>query len=372
MRTVAPWLALALGLLATPTARAEPYFAQREGYRCSKCHVNRTGGGMRTAFGRQWAWTHLVRSAPPTPNVDIEEELSNLQRRAWWTIDPALTDDIAVGADIRVGNITALAEEVQNTFTNPEASLYLALDATHFATAYFDLSLAEGSAQAREAFLLLHGAGLYLKAGIILLPYGLRIWGDEQFIRSETGFNFASPDLGIEVGYENGPFGLFVAASNGAGGGLDSDRDKQLSGLMEWAGPWWRVGASGSFNRTARTEDLFFGGFAGLTLGRLTLLAEVDRLRTRFVEEDESIVSLVAFGEADFLVAQGLNLKVAYGFHDPDLDIEENQRFTLLCGLEIFAAPMFATRVFYEFRGSVPQDEVGNADRILVELHVYL
>ncbi len=366
------WFALAITLLASKAAFAEPYFAQREGYRCSKCHVNRTGGGMRTAFGRQYAMTHLTMLATAPRDVDVVEEMNGLQRRAWWTIDPALNDYVAFGADIRVDSLTALANEVETTFTNPEANLYVALDATHFATAYFDVSLAEGSVQAREAFLLLHGGGFRLKGGIILLPYGLRIWDEDQFIRSQTGFNYASPDLGVELGYENGPFGLFVAVSNGAGGGLDNDRDKQLSGLIEWAGSWWRLGGSASYNRTSQTEDFFVGGFAGLTLGRLTLLGEVDRLSTFFIEEDEAIVSLVAYGEANFLVARGLNLKVAYGYHDPSIDVDENQRFSLLTGVEIFPAPFLAARAFYEFRGSVPQDEVGNADLILVEVHVYL
>lgn len=372
MRLKSSLLLVGLMLTASKVSYGEPYFAQREGYRCSKCHVNKTGGGMRTAFGRQYALTHLTMLTREDRDVSIEEELNDLQRSGFWPVDPVLNDYVALGADIRVGNTTALAEEVQNTFTNPAANLYVAVDPLHFATAYFDLSLAEGSAQVREAFVLLHGYGLRLKGGIILLPYGLRIWGDEQFIRSQTGFNFASPDLGVEVGYEYGPFGAFVAVSNGAGGSLDSDVDKKISGLVEWAGDWWRLGGSASFNRTSQTEDFFVGGFAGLTLGRLTLLGEVDRLSTSFVEEDETIVSLVAYGEADLLITRGLNFKVAYGYHDPSIDVPEDQRFNLLVGAEIFPVPMIAARIFYEFRGSVPQDEVGNADLVLVEVHLYL
>ena len=53
----------ALGLAAS--ASAEPRFALREGLACSACHVNRTGGGMRTPFGVAWAQTHCPRGARP-------------------------------------------------------------------------------------------------------------------------------------------------------------------------------------------------------------------------------------------------------------------------------------------------------------------
>jgi hypothetical protein len=367
-----PWVAsvgcvLVVGLFAG-SARAEPYFAQREGYRCSKCHFNKTGGGMRTAFGRQWAWTNLSLTA----TEDLAADSDDPDRRVWWTIDPAVNDHLSFGADVRVVAQTSFADETQFTFTNPESNLYVALEALEFLAAYFDVSFAEGNVEAREAFLLLQGAGLRLKGGIILLPYGLRIWGEEQFIRSVTGFTYSNPDLGFEVGYENGGFGVFVAVTNGAGGGLDADQDKRVSAVAEYAGRWWRIGSSLSINRTEQTEDFFFGGHAGLTLGRLTLLGEVDRIRTQFIEANQSVEGLVAFAEADFLVLRGLNLKVIYGYHDPALDVDEDQRFNIRSGVEVFIVPMLASRLFYDFRDSVPTDEVGNADVLLFELHVYM
>ena len=48
-----------LWIVETATVRAEPAFAVRTGYRCSQCHVNRTGGGLRTPFGSIYTQTTL-------------------------------------------------------------------------------------------------------------------------------------------------------------------------------------------------------------------------------------------------------------------------------------------------------------------------
>lgn len=383
-------LLVALILLLSSRATAEPWMSQLEGYRCSKCHVNGTGGGMRTDFGRQYAWTHLSLvsvATPPSSSAGSDERSNQVERpqtagRAFSLINPVINDAIAVGANVRVDNTTTFAEDqVQNSFGNPEANFYVALDALNFLTAYVDTSVAEGNVEAREAFVMLHRlAGFRLKGGVILLPYGLRIWGEEQFIRRETGFTYANSDLGVELGYEWKGLGAFFAVSNGSGGGIDSDPDKRFTGTVEWLDRWWRLGVSSSFNSSDRQEELLVGAHAGLTLGRLALLGQTDVIRSNFLEADEIVEEFVAYAEANLLVLRGLNLKAAFGFHDPTLpvfspdaiDVGEDQRFNVLFGVETFIVPMLATRLYYEVRESVPQDEVGNADIFAVELHVYL
>jgi len=379
-------------LLTASTASAEPWFSQMEGYRCSKCHVNGTGGGMRTDFGRQWAWSHLsLISLASTPADDGGDSANRVGRpepgpgastRAFTVLNPVINDSIAVGANVRVDNTTTFAdEEVQNSFGNPEANFYLALDALQYLTAYVDTSVAEGNVEAREAFVMLHRiAGFRLKGGVILLPYGLRIWGEEQFIRRETGFTYANSDLGVELGYEWKGLGAFFAVSNGSGGGIDSDPDKRFTGTVEWLDRWWRIGLSSSFNSSDSQEEFLVGAHAGLTLGRLALLGQTDVIRSNFTEADQVVEEFVAYAEANLLVLRGLNLKAAFGFHDPTqpvfsadaIDVAEDQRFNVLTGVEVFIVPMLATRMYYEVRESVPQDEVGNADIFAVELHVYL
>ena len=62
MRAWPGWFAIGafvLTLFPSPPTNAEPSFAIRTGYSCSQCHVNRTGGGLRTPFGSLYTQTIL-------------------------------------------------------------------------------------------------------------------------------------------------------------------------------------------------------------------------------------------------------------------------------------------------------------------------
>ncbi len=341
---------------------AEPWIAQREGLHCARCHVNRSGGGKRTAFGQQYGLTHLaVRPAAQGP-AGAQGPMP----------DPNLNEHASIGANLRLGHRTLFAKEVHNSLVSREANIYLDLQPWRALTLYTDISLAEGSVEPREVFALVEGpAGTWLRAGYLLPPFGLRFWDDEAFTRSETGFTFADPDLAAEFGWQRGDWLAQVAISNGAGGGIDGDNHKRLSGLFEWATRPLRVGLSAAFNEAGGQRRLLGGLYLGTSLGRLVLLGEVDWLHTTYLRDDVSVDGLVARVEADLALARGVNLQLAYGYHDPALDVAEDQRIRLRAALEVFVIPLVAGRLVYDMGQSVPQDEVGNADALLVELHAF-
>ena len=75
-------LLVVMAVLRAAPARAEPYLAVMEGYKCNVCHVNPTGGGLRNDFGLTYAKVLL-------PAETVDNALDS------WT--GKLTDRLRVG-----------------------------------------------------------------------------------------------------------------------------------------------------------------------------------------------------------------------------------------------------------------------------------
>ena len=237
-------------------------------------------------------------------------------------------------------------------------------------TLYVDETIGPAGATAREAFALidLPSGGGYVKAGKFLLPYGYRIPDDAEYIRSRTGFNYATPDLGVEAGWQAGRLAFSVAATNGTQGAEEIDNGKQFLGTASLVWPGFRIGASAARNDSdAGTRDVV-GGFGGVKLGPLVALGEVDLIRDEIGGEETR--QLAGYVEADLLARQGVNIKATYGFLDPSRDIAENERIRGRFGVEVFPVNSLRLSAFYLLVEDIPQIRT-DLDRWNLQLYVF-
>src|SRR5271170_3579625 len=152
---------LIFGLLGTSIAEAEPYLAVQTGYKCNVCHMNPTGGGLRTEFGITYA-----KLLMPAETVDTSL-ISN------WTGN--ITDSVRVGGDLREDwtRDTAPNTPTTQSFSLQQFRLYGALTLIPDRLAiYVDEQLAPGGSQNEEAYVLYGSTtGFYIKGGQFYLPF---------------------------------------------------------------------------------------------------------------------------------------------------------------------------------------------------------
>jgi len=354
-------VAIAIALAAASIARAEPYLAARTGLGCASCHINRTGGGGRTAYGAGYGaqtlpWTKLA------PGHGL--------------FDGALGERVRLGFDARGGYLA--------TFRDPgpyigeaklqEANLYLGVAVLpDRLSIYLDEHVAPGGASAREAFALYDfgRAGLYVKGGKFYLPFGLRLQDDETSTRRATGFTFETADIGGEFGFDNGAWSSALAISNGTSGGAEADNGKQYT----WTGARvfrdGRIALSASYNDLpvgARSE---VGGAHGTyKAGPLVVLAEAD-----VIVDDDGMKPQRRGGagwlELDTLAHAGLTVRLFGGASDADHDDGLGRLTQWGAGLDWTPLPGLQVRMLYRARSGPASIAGARDDQAWIEAHVF-
>ncbi len=364
-RSSGHWPKVLLLLLPAGVASGEPHIALREGLKCSTCHVNPTGGGLRNGYGALFTQTSV------TP---LLREMS--RRSPDFSGD--LGSSVTLGGDLVVANRSQLpveGEGARNSFVVDSGNLYIqARLIPGRLSLYIDESVAPGGASNREALVLVEGIGAagYLKAGRLVPPFGIRLADDEAFVRQVTGFNFDNQDLGVELGLEPGPLSLAVAVTNGSGGTIDENLGKQVV----VSGSFWTeaavLGASAAYNDSRGVRRIVVGPFASAHLGAVTLTGEIDLIRDKVRDQGrDDRGQVVGFASLDYWYRDAIDFQLAFDYHDPYDDFGEDERSRLSLGLEAFLTPFLSASAFYRFKDSVPQDGPGNADVHVVSLRTF-
>ncbi len=349
--SVLPLLSVPAVSYATPTDTKEPYLAIRTGLKCSACHTNVTGGGNRSQFGSIYAQTQL----PARPGTVVSK---------------AVAEFLNVGFDLRMeGSGTVEASDPRTRFALDVAQVYLeARFLNEQLTLYIDQTVGPNNAVSREAFALVRAGSGYAKVGKFLLPYGLRLQDDDEFIRSFTGFSYFTPDQGVEVGFEPGPLQFAVAVTNGEVGTQETNSGKQVTSSAALVFRNLRLGGSASRDHAPDGLRDVMGGFGGLSIGPIVLLGEVDYIRED-PDAAAQVEQLAAYVEADVLAARGVNLKATFGYFDPDLEFDSGTQRRSRFGLEVFPVPFVRLAGFYTL---LDFDQGGNdRDRVSVEAQVH-
>lgn len=339
-------------------AGAEPYLAVQKGLKCGTCHTSPSGGGKRTHYGNVYAQTEL-----PARALDIG---------TIWTGE--LGRYFAVGGDARGGwNRTEVpGQPAQSSSELDEFLAYAELRPfPKFLTLYVDARLRPDDPLIREQYarLRLPGGRWSIRAGEFFLPFGWRLEDDTEFIRQVGGINYNTPDKGWEIEFEQGPWTAQLAVTRGTAGGPEVDSGKQYSLRAGYVRDRWRLGGSFNLNDARIGDREMQNVFIGLRTGRVSWLAEVDFIVDESVPTGrrESRVSLL---EANYGYRKGHNLKLTFGWYDPDDDVSEDERNRLSAVWEYTPFQFLQARLGYRQFNGIPQNPAQNREQLFAELHV--
>src|SRR2546426_1713935 len=209
----APWVLL---LCSATDACAVPRYAARYGQTCALCHVNPSGGGLRTPYASQKLVPEEIAWSRATPPA-LEE------------IDPMIAKHIMIGTDFREFYIGANLLEARANFFEMQADLYFGFQLDPRVTLYYD----RGQSNSYELFGLDYLLPtFYVKAGRFVPSYGWKFDDHTMFVRSELGFMPpANSDVGVEAGWSKGSFDIQASLVNGNRGST-LDNDLKMAGLL--------------------------------------------------------------------------------------------------------------------------------------------
>jgi len=356
----AVFLAVTTGLCESD-AEARPQYAAREGMNCVSCHVDPDGGGLRNGNGFSYQRGRHAFEVEPK----FEE----------WPADPELTKGVRIGSDLRA---TGLSYDVSrhddggDDLESPrqyasfamQGAVYLGFTPSDHVVLYYSHDIAAASQKERDWYGMLRGLtglNLYIKAGQMRTPYGLRLDDHSSFIRAEEnnppgeeGMMDLDPRRtypGLELGFIKKHVFAHIAYQDAQGSSspnFTKFEEKMVSGRAGVQFGHLFVGASGRYNGLGDGDDDSQSTRAGLYamfgLSRLALLAEVDAGENQFSGAlgDEQVQGALLQAEVYLGRAWGLRGSLDYmDFTDQETDIETRTARRYNLGVDWNPVPFF-------------------------------
>ena len=352
------WLAATgtlVALLAAGNVTAVPRYSARYEQNCLLCHVNPSGGGIRTGYASQELVPKEIAMSPGRP-----EALAML--------DAHLGKNLTVGTDMRglfVLSTKGAALATPQGFFPMQGDLYLAFQLDPRWALYYD----KGLSNTYEYFALAHVLPFsgYVKAGRFVPPYGWKFDDHTMYVRNDL--RLAPPlntDGGFEVGFAPKHGDLQVAIVNGnRGGTLDDDRRLAVSGNLSGRfklGPLPASLGVAAYTHPGFAEDLNTAGLFGyLTGARVTWVGEVDLTR-RQPASAAAVSGLVTSHELSVVLRQGIELVGTYDFSDPDRHLKTGARSRWGAGVTVMPRPFVEAEALFRNTQVRPGRDVSGGD----------
>lgn len=321
---------------------AFPRFALRMGASCQSCHVNPTGGGMRNIYGVVYGQEKL-----PAKIWEQETEIENFSTQ--------ISEVIGIGADVRTLTVHQPAGD-RTSFLETQADLYVHAKLNKKLSIYLNKGLTSNV----EVFGLARVLPMkgYVKVGRFTPAYGIRL-ADRNNRAEDTGFEF-----GVAPGIFTFSSGLF----NGSGGDKKKVFAARAEARLEFGGIRTSIGGSHLQRPSATTDFRMQSVFGGVSYSDLTVFGEVDFRRDRSSAGEFN--GILMYLETDYRITQGVDLKFAWDYYDPDVDLKTGSFSSYLVGIEFFLIPGFEITPLYRLQKEEPTDLEN--DEIHLLFHFYL
>ncbi len=389
-------VALALGgsLFVSAHAEAYPWMVKHGYMNCAACHVDPSGAGQLTKYGRAQA-VNLVQF-----NAALDEETGEVPSTAGFLWFADMPDAFQPSGNIRIGGL------VRNNEETPVIPLLMAFDLSATVSVGPVLAHATGGFGIRDFYgpvivaprcvagteeqcgpsfvSRTHWLGLRLaddavtvRAGRIQLPFGLRNVEHTTFVRTRTKTDVhVGQSLGVAAAFSTAQARMEVMGILGNYFvSPDELRERGYSGLAEFAlGERFFIGVSSlvtqaerSLRTNASETRHAHGLFSRWVLSEeLVLLTEANVL-AELSERDR--LGVVAFGQVDYEPVRGLHLIATLEAEAFDAELDPD-RVGVWLGSAWYPLPHIETRLDGFVRESLGRDDTELG--LLIQVHAFL